>query len=163
MNPLPEASESSLLVSKCTERILPSLDNTIRFIIPAKDLERLQQPYAQLSDDCINTGAQVLLREFGTGSLLGGNLAIFSTRVVSMHRAAADDNLIWRDCAHTKFWDKNVWVIPIHHLVPSPHWTLVVVYMRERRIAYFDSFANQDMWESDAAVSLFYLFVTAKL
>ncbi|OJT12711.1 hypothetical protein TRAPUB_10739 [Trametes pubescens] len=148
-NPLPEAS--SPLVSQHTDRTLPATPHAIRFIIPAKDLQRLQRPCAQLSDDCINTGAQVLLRHIGTGSILGGDLAILSTRVMSMHRAEADDNSIWRDCYNTEFWRKNVWIIPIHHLVPSPHWTVAIVYMKEQQIAYFDSFASQDRWESDAA------------
>ncbi|OJT05167.1 hypothetical protein TRAPUB_3992 [Trametes pubescens] len=147
--PLPEASSPP--VSPLTDRALPATSKIVRFLIPEKDLVRLQQPRTQLSDDCINTGAQVLLRHIDKHSLLSANLAIFSTRVMSMHRADADDGSIWRDCHLTEFWTKGTWIIPIHHLVPSAHWTAAIVYMKEKRIAYFDSFASKDLWESDAA------------
>lgn len=71
-----------------------------------------------------------------------------------MYRAKIDDDTIWRDCYRSEFWRKNVWVIPIHHPSPSPgHWTVAVVYVREQRIAYYDSFASKSLWEADAAVS----------
>lgn len=155
---IPEATP--LLVSLSEEdndRALPAIGTPLRFIIPAKDLLRLQRPHGLLSDDCINTGAQVLLQHFGTGSLREGEPVIFSTRIMSMHRVDADDRTIWRDCYKSQFWTKNVWIIPIHHQLPSLHWTrqwtVAVVYIKEQRIAYFDSFANKKVWESDAAVS----------
>lgn len=134
----------------------------MRFILPVPDLLRLQQPHGLMSDDCINTGAQVLLRQLGTGAVREGDVVIFSTRIMSMYRAKIDDNTIWRDCYKSRFWEKNVWVLPIHHRSPSPHWTVAIIYIKEQRIAYFDSFASQSVWEADAVVSTHSLHISAR-
>lgn len=46
-----------------TRVLHPTNDRPLRFVFPPKDLARLQRPQAMLSDDCINSGAEVLLRK----------------------------------------------------------------------------------------------------
>ncbi|KAI0371630.1 hypothetical protein BV20DRAFT_978666 [Pilatotrama ljubarskyi] len=130
--------------------IIPATTDLPRVLIPAQDMGRFLQPTAWLSDDCVNGGAQVLLRHYGTCSTHGGEPAIFSTRIFTMHCNHVDDDTIWRDCGlTTAFWRKDVWILPIHRTLPSLHWTLAIVYWRKKRIAYFDSLADEASWQTD--------------
>ncbi|KAI9059331.1 hypothetical protein FKP32DRAFT_1668689 [Trametes sanguinea] len=129
--------------------VIPPADNFDRILLPSKELRRLRQHTAWLSDDCINGGAQALLRHYGSSSTLGGTPSLLSTRVFSLHLDDVDDDRLWRDCSHSRYWTKDVWLLPIHRLLPSGHWTLAVIYWREGRIAYFDSMADKDVWERD--------------
>ncbi|KAI0628535.1 hypothetical protein C8Q77DRAFT_1067668 [Trametes polyzona] len=124
-----------------------------RFILPARELQRLQRPREMLSDDCINTGAEVLARYFGgPEGRESRDLSILSTRVMSLHRAGSDDNALWRDTAGTLYWRADTWVIPIHHRSPDLHWTVAIIYLTESppRIVYFDSFRSKTRLQADA-------------
>ncbi|KAI0669310.1 hypothetical protein C8Q78DRAFT_1095812 [Trametes maxima] len=136
-------------------RILPAIPTSGygRYPFPEHDMARLRQARGLLSDDCINSGAQVLLRHFDYGARTrGGSPALLSTRLVALHRVRTDDEGMWRDCARSAFWERDVWIIPIHRAIPDLHWTLAVVYIKKKRIAYFDSFAEKAAWEEDAKV-----------
>ncbi|KAI9062699.1 hypothetical protein FKP32DRAFT_1573466 [Trametes sanguinea] len=119
-----------------------------RILIPGRDLRRFEQRESWLNDDCINGGAQALLRYFGATSTYGGPPALLSSRLFALHCSEAPDDTLWRDCKATRFWEKPVWILPIHRQ-PDLHWTLAVVYWDERRIGYFDSLANPKVWETD--------------
>ncbi|CDO73127.1 hypothetical protein BN946_scf185007.g181 [Trametes cinnabarina] len=136
------------LNSKAT-LVIPQAGDFDRVLFPAKELRRLAQPTAWLSDDCINGGAQALLRRYGSSSTLGGTPSLLSTRVFSLHFDDVDDDRLWRHCSRSQYWMKDVWLLPIHRLLPSGHWTLAVIYWKEGRIAYFDSMADRDVWERD--------------
>ncbi|KAI0628590.1 hypothetical protein C8Q77DRAFT_1067705 [Trametes polyzona] len=125
------------------------IQRTLMFIFPPNDLDRLRQPQAMLSDDCINSGAEALLRYYAIP--INRRPAILSTRLMSLHRADADDDSVWRDTSRTKYWERHYWIVPIHRLSPAAHWTLAVVYPHKdpQQIAYFDSFASQSTWEAD--------------
>ncbi|KAJ3003332.1 hypothetical protein NUW54_g5355 [Trametes sanguinea] len=142
------------LTSKAT-LVIPQAGNLERVLFPAKELRRLGQLTAWLSDDCINGGAQALLRHYGSSSTLGGTPSLLSTRVFSLHLDDVDDDRLWRHCSHSQYWTKDVWLLPIHRLLPSGHWTLAVIYWREGKIAYFDSMADKHVWEQDVQVRYF--------
>ncbi|KAI1788529.1 hypothetical protein LXA43DRAFT_894498 [Ganoderma leucocontextum] len=113
-------------------------------------LERLHRRDGWLNDDCINLGSDLLLRHLGTAAARG-NPALFPSWAVSTHRAGDDDGL-WRVCRYApEFWLKDIWLLPIHRESQS-HWTLVIVYWRKRRIAYFDSFGGIASFEDDVKV-----------
>ncbi|KAI0630986.1 hypothetical protein C8Q77DRAFT_1074880 [Trametes polyzona] len=128
-----------------------------RFLFPAPDLARLRRPHNMLTDDCINTGAEVLVRYMATESATCQRRAlptVLSTRVMTLYREGADTDAIWRDAGCTNYWQSDIWLIPIHHPLPDLHWTLVAVYLTENPpcIAYFNSFGSKTRWEADAEV-----------
>ncbi|KAI0363187.1 hypothetical protein BV20DRAFT_1058256 [Pilatotrama ljubarskyi] len=130
--PLADIPQHELGAASSVSVIIPATKDLPRVLIPAQDMHRFVRSTAWLSDDCINGGAQVLLRYYGTSSI------------------HIDDNTIWRDCGlTTAFWRKEVWIVPIHRTLPSMHWTLAVVYWRKKRIAYFNSLADQVSWQTD--------------
>ena len=115
------------------------------------DLNRFLQPHAWLNDECINGGSQAILRHFGS-SHAGVDPALFSTWVIATHLSGNDDAL-WRQCRVAKtFWNKSIWLIPIHH--NDNHWTLVIVYWNKRRIAHFDSLGSKRAFEMDVKVCM---------
>ncbi|OSD02619.1 hypothetical protein PYCCODRAFT_1410600 [Trametes coccinea BRFM310] len=156
--PLPSFPRPIHPVNPNEALLIPATEDFVRIIIPGRELRRLEQREAWLSDDCINGGMQALLRYYGTSLTYGGAPALLSSRVFSLHCSGASDDALWRDCRGTRLWTKRVWIMPIHRQQPNPHWTLAVVYWDERKIAYFDSLADSKSWEADvpAVYSLMY-------
>ncbi|KAI1788532.1 hypothetical protein LXA43DRAFT_871760, partial [Ganoderma leucocontextum] len=98
-----------------------------------------------LNDDCINLGAQVIMRHLGTPAARGDPV-IFSSFVLSKHHKGGDEGL-WRVCkSSSEFWKKDIWIFPIHS--NGNHWALAIVYWRKRRIAYFDSLHSKIAFET---------------
>ena len=78
---------------------------------------------------------------------------IFSNRPATYERAGdVSDDTLWRDCKALAFWDHDVWLFPIHN-PGTLHWTLAAVYWSTFSIAYFDSFADRQVYEADVLVS----------
>ena len=132
--------------------ILPNGDYTRPLFFPLDCLNRFLQPHAWLNDDCINLGAQAILRHLGsTGAQ--GSIALFSSYVYPSHRVG-DDDALWRNCRYAShFWEKDLWLIPIHH--NQNHWTLSIIYWRKKRIAHFDSLSSTEAFEYDVQVCKF--------
>ena len=63
----------------------------------------------------------------------------------------SSDQGVWRVNHRSRYWESDVWIIPIHQPA-AHHWELAVVYVKERQIALFDSFANASTWEKDVQV-----------
>lgn len=123
-----------------------------------EDLERLHQPRRWLNDECINGCAQVLLQHFGTGGVTGGSPVVISSFTVTQHRNQSYDRAVWSCVQATRFWEKDVWIIPIHQAERN-HWELAVIYIKRLRIAYFDSFGHSETtsWRADVQVNDFSL------
>ncbi|OSD07573.1 hypothetical protein PYCCODRAFT_1403249 [Trametes coccinea BRFM310] len=147
--PFPEYECIPINLTSEATLVIPAAENFERILLPPQELRRLDRHNAWLSDDCINGGAQALLRHYGSSSTLGGTPALLSSRVFTLHRDDVDDDRLWRDCCHTRYWTKDVWILPIHRIQPTGHWTLAIIYWREGKIAYFDSLAGKDVWEHD--------------
>lgn len=60
---------------------------------------------------------------------------------------ASDDNL-WRRTHKLKYWEKDIWIIPIHRASAS-HWVLCCVFLQTREILLFDSFAERHPWKHE--------------
>lgn len=112
-------------------------------------LTRLSQSDGWLNDECLNSGSLVLLRYLGTAAA-SGELALFPTWTVSQHRRGSDEG-VWRSCRTLQFWEKDLWIIPIHQ---DSHWTLAIIYWQKRRIALFDSLGDNSRFEEDVKVWL---------
>ena len=136
-------------------RWLSHPDPTCRAIpFSPDDINRLRNPTSWINDDCLNGCAQLLVAHFGTGNVIGGSFAILSSFAMAQHQDGTSlDAGMWRVSHRTCYWEKDVWIIPVHKPADH-HWELAIVYFKERRIAYFDSFAHADAWEDDAKVSI---------
>lgn len=77
-------------------------------------------------------------------------MALLSTYMLPLVRADAGDATLWRNAASTRFWEKDVWTIPIHY---EDHWMLATIDIPRSRVAYFDSFAREHPWEGHIQVS----------
>ena len=52
------------------------------------------------------------------------------------------DNEIWQNTKSNLYWQAEVWVVPVH-LPDMQHWVVCTVYIKEGRVMFFDSFAEQ--------------------
>lgn len=63
-------------------------------------------------------------------------------------RVGAADDEIWRLAKNTLFWEKDVWLFPIHRPFQE-HWTAVAVFPHAGNMFVFDSFAQQRPCQKD--------------
>ncbi|KAJ7696295.1 hypothetical protein B0H17DRAFT_1131077 [Mycena rosella] len=57
-------------------------------------------------------------------------------------QSRASDEELWRHLHHTWFWEKSLWLIPIHRAWEE-HWVLAVVDVGHQQILFFDSLGVQ--------------------
>jgi Ulp1 protease family, C-terminal catalytic domain len=114
------------------------------------DLHRFHSE-KMLNDVCINGGAALLQDYFALiddTAAYSRRCAILSTHELPRVRYQALDNDLWRNIRRTIYWEKDVWILPIHR-PRALHWVLGVIYVRENRILLFDSFAEEKPWRAD--------------
>lgn len=114
------------------------------------DISILASPNSLLNDNCINSCAALLYSEFLPTA---ARCAILSTHDLPRIRYDADDDLLWRNTSWTQFWDKPIWVLPIHRSSPVGHWVLCTIDFPSRQIFLFDSLTEQPPWHNDIKVS----------
>ncbi|RDB20436.1 putative ubiquitin-like-specific protease 1B, partial [Hypsizygus marmoreus] len=111
-----------------------------------KELDILANPNGRLNDGCLNGVAHLLQAVFSQpgheSHYPSGRCAIFSTFDLHMVRYHASDADIWRRTRATQYWERAVWILPIHRRSPSEHWVLAIIYPEARRVLLFDSFAG---------------------
>lgn len=118
---------------------------------------RLSGISARLNDECINGLASHIQTELA-GSLdqsvayAARRCALLSSHAMLYVRCHLTDLPLWRLTHRTNFWEKDVWILPIHRLVEE-HWVLAVILPHHRRVFLFDSFSNSRRWERDIPVS----------
>ena len=115
-----------------------------------KDIARLASPSARLNDCCINGCAALLYHQ--NIMLAANKFALLSTHELVRIRFDASDDILWRNIAGTLYWQKDVWVLPIHRNLPCEHWVLCVIYPREGKLYLFDSLNGEKEWEMDITV-----------
>ncbi|KAJ7801139.1 hypothetical protein B0H14DRAFT_2386691, partial [Mycena olivaceomarginata] len=74
--------------------------------------------------------------------------AVLTTYDLPCVRYKGSDPDLWRRVAHTQYWEKPVWLIPIHRPLEE-HWVLAVVVVPTREIFFFDSMASRRGWRQD--------------
>lgn len=122
---------------------------TIYFDKPA--ITRLINHQALLNDTCMNEGLQLLISHFQPDYI--DQCAIFSTYTMAYVQQEADDATLWRDVRHRAYWEKPVWIIPVHVEHPYLHWTLCIVNTNTTTIQLFDSVADKSLWMDSIKVS----------
>lgn len=125
-------------------RIRPRRDGFPRQVFDARDISCLSSPTACLNDVCINGCAALLYSQFKLPTV---DCAILSTFDLPRIRYNALDEIIWRNASWTSYWEKNVWILPIHRPSIVGHWVICIIYFQTKEIHLFDSLAES--WECD--------------
>ena len=122
-----------------------------RRLFTASAIERVKQTTGRLDDKCVADCAHLLMLHFEV-STVGGSHTVFSPYIVCSDSPPLSRDAMWRNTRASEWWKSDIWIIPIYREVMK-HWVLAVVYLKEHRIAYFDSFGNVSCWKNDALVS----------
>jgi len=131
-------------------RIRQAQDGFPHLTFEADDYECLASPTARLNDICINNCSALLYSQFL--SLNAAQCTILSTHNLPRVRYHADDNVLWRNVAWTHYWEKCVWILPIHRLSPVGHWVICIIKFSSKQLLLFDSLAEQKPWKRDIKV-----------
>ncbi|KAG1884597.1 hypothetical protein F4604DRAFT_1731273, partial [Suillus subluteus] len=130
-------------------RVRPRRDGFPRQVFDPKDITCLSSPTAPLNDGCINGCAALLYSQLKVSTV---DCAILSTYDLPRIRWNARDDNIWRNTSWTWYWEKNVWILPIHRPSNVGHWVICVIYFQTKELHLFDSLADQEAWERDVKV-----------
>ncbi|KAG1836304.1 hypothetical protein F4604DRAFT_1886125 [Suillus subluteus] len=112
------------------------------------DQSLLAQPTARINDTCINGCAALLHSEILTSSH-EQPCAILSTHDLPRIRYNASDDILWRNTSWTSFWERDVWILPIHRPSPVGHWVFCAIYISTKQLHFFDSLAERQPWKTD--------------
>jgi len=145
-------------------RIFHGTDNLSSIQFDPSDIARLKSPTAWLNDTCINGGAALLQWFFSSPGYPGfessRRCALLSTFDLPRVRYKADDDQLWRHISRTLYWQKDVWIVPIHRTNPHEHWVLCVASLRTYELFLFDSLGSKRQWRRDTKVCLAQLNTT---
>jgi hypothetical protein len=110
--------------------------------ITVSDQDRIRSPTGRLNGFGINGLAasfqSVFCHPHTPTEALANRCAVFSTYDFAHIHCLAQDEELWRHTSPTAFWDKPIWLLPIHRS-QQEHWVLVAVYIHEQRMSFFDS------------------------
>ncbi|KAG9311839.1 hypothetical protein JVU11DRAFT_8089 [Chiua virens] len=121
-----------------------------QLVFKADDIEILTSPEMRLNDTCLNGCTALLYSEYVPSST--STITIFSTHdLLRMHYNALDKDL-WQATHRTKYWEKKVWILPIHRPSSWGHWVVCSIYFNSRHLLLFDSIAEQVPWQNDLLV-----------
>ncbi|KAG1879878.1 hypothetical protein F4604DRAFT_1923085 [Suillus subluteus] len=129
-------------------RVRPAQDGFPYQVFEPRDQSFLAQPTARLNDTCINGCAALLYSEILMNSHVWP-CAIFSTHDLPRIRYKASDEILWWNTVWTSFWDKDVWILPIHRPSPVGHWVFCAIYISTKELHLFDSLAERRPWKND--------------
>ncbi|KAJ6538413.1 hypothetical protein B0H10DRAFT_1763262, partial [Mycena sp. CBHHK59/15] len=120
-------------------RVVVSEDGRSRHDIDTPDLERVQSPHGRLNNFGINGIAAALMNLFSHPS------SPFAAAANSCAVLTLMTSPPLRHTKSTKYWEKPVWLIPIHRPAEE-HWVLIVVSVTQQQLFFFDSFAAEGGW-----------------
>ncbi|KAG2113977.1 hypothetical protein DEU56DRAFT_874329 [Suillus clintonianus] len=129
-------------------RIWPSRHGFPRQIFDPRDISFLGSSTARLNDVCLN-GCAILLHDSQMSIPVAQRIAILSTHDLPRIRYNAADEMLWRQSSWTRYWEKDIWILPIHRPVPVGHWVLCVICRSSKELHLFDSFAEKRPWQHD--------------
>jgi len=133
-----------------TPIIQASIDGFPRQTFIPSDISILASPNGLLNDNCINGCAALLYSAFLPNA---ARCAILSTHDLPRIRYKVNNDSLWRNASWTQYWDKPIWVLPIHRSVPVGHWVLCTINFPSRQLFLFDSLTEQRPWQNDIKVS----------
>ncbi|KAJ7739076.1 hypothetical protein DFH07DRAFT_752302, partial [Mycena maculata] len=120
--------------------------------ITTDDLRPFLRPTGRLTGFGLNGVAASLHALYGrphsSTKAFADQCALLTTYDLPCVRYKGSDPDLWRHVADTKYWDKPLWLIPIHR--PSEeHWVLVVVVVPRQELLFFDSMGSRRGWRQD--------------
>ncbi|KAI6024283.1 hypothetical protein EDC04DRAFT_2869501 [Pisolithus marmoratus] len=113
------------------------------------DINILMSPHTQLNNTCINGCATLLYSAFLPNAT---SCAILSTHDLPCIHFNAKDDMLWHNLSWTWFWEKSIWILPIHRSLPVGHWVLCTIDFCSLQLFLFDSLAEQKPWRNDVKV-----------
>ncbi|KAJ7745942.1 hypothetical protein DFH07DRAFT_748628, partial [Mycena maculata] len=134
------------------DRTVVRTEDHLTQTIAVADLARLRDPTGLLNGFCIN-GVAAAMQEFltqNTDPIAAGFArwcAVLSTYDLPRVRYNCCDAELWRALAPTKYWERTVWIVPVHRLLEK-HWVLMIVIPHEEAIYFFDSMNGRN-WRPD--------------
>ncbi|CAA7265927.1 unnamed protein product [Cyclocybe aegerita] len=115
----------------------------------SRDLDILKLRNGRLNDNCLNGIAKLfafVLALPGSSHVdSSSRCALLSSQDLVMIRCNASDTDIWRRVHISEFWNRPVWILPIHRPAIE-HWVLAIIYPNRREISFFDSFGEVHPW-----------------
>ncbi|KAG1839146.1 hypothetical protein DFJ58DRAFT_718617 [Suillus subalutaceus] len=144
---VPSQEPGVLDPAKIFARIRPSHDGIPRLEFDPKEIGILSSPTACLNDTCINNCAILLwCSQLNTSA---ARCAILSTHDLPHIRYNAPDDNIWRHTMWIRYWEKDIWVLPIHRPSGIGHWVMCVIQLSTKELYLFDSMGDRTPWQSD--------------
>ncbi|KAG0699786.1 hypothetical protein DFH29DRAFT_983380 [Suillus ampliporus] len=144
---VPVQEQDNNVPNTLVTHIRPPCDGFLHQIFDPKDIKLLCSPTVCLNDVCINSCAALLYSEPKTPTL---SCAIFSTHDFPRIRYNAPDDIVWRNVSWTRYWEKDIWVLPIHWPSDSiGHWVICVIHVFNKELHLFDSLAEKKPWKTD--------------
>ncbi|KAJ7309971.1 hypothetical protein DFH08DRAFT_719066 [Mycena albidolilacea] len=144
---------SNLVVSLTRDpRIVVALDDRPNHTLEALDVDRIRSPTGRLNNWALNGLAASLLSIYGHPTspfaAMANRCAVLST--FDLHRVhfRASDTSLWRHLSPTKYWEKRLWLLPIHR-PDDEHWVFVAVAVHQQQLFFFDSLAQRQGWRKD--------------
>ncbi|KAG2751616.1 hypothetical protein P692DRAFT_20774814 [Suillus brevipes Sb2] len=143
----PLQEPSILDPAKIYARIRPSHDGIPRLLFEPKDISILNSPTARLNDVCMNNCA--ILLWYSQLNTSATRCAMLSTHDLPRIRYNAADDVIWRHTSWVRYWEKDIWVLPIHRPSGIGHWVLCIIQLSTKELYLFDSMGDRTPWQSD--------------
>ncbi|KAG1735673.1 uncharacterized protein EDB91DRAFT_1348200 [Suillus paluster] len=140
----PSQDSHVIVAGQVATRVRPSMGGFPQQVFEPRDISFLASPTAYLNDVCINGCAMLLQIDIPNPIV-----AIFSTHDLPRIRYNAADDILWRNTSWTRYWEKDVWIIPIHRPASVGHWVACVIYLSRKEIHLFDSLAERKPWKHD--------------
>ncbi|TFK61371.1 hypothetical protein BDN72DRAFT_743548, partial [Pluteus cervinus] len=122
----------------------------------SEDIGRLKAPTSLLNDICINDGAQLLnaiLSASPNCAPAVNRCAILTSWDLPRVRQNCPDDTLWRYVEGSHFWERDVWILPIHRPVEE-HWVCCAIYPKRRHISLFDSLGSRQRLKDDVQDAL---------
>ncbi|KAK7055734.1 hypothetical protein R3P38DRAFT_2499670 [Favolaschia claudopus] len=120
--------------------------------ITPDDLRPFSIPNGRLNGFGLNGIAtsfhNILRAPYSPTESFANRCALFSTYDLGRVHYKGSDPDLWRHVSPTEYWDKPIWLIPIHRPADI-HWVVAIVLVPERKILFFDSLASAGGWRQD--------------
>ncbi|KAJ7050064.1 hypothetical protein C8F01DRAFT_1068234 [Mycena amicta] len=114
--------------------------------VSSEDLHRLKTP-SWLNNFVLNAAVSAILLRLVSAPRLA-HIAVLNTADFHRVQMATTDAVLWQHLAPTAYWEKAVWIVPIHQ-PRDKHWVLAAVVVSSQTVFFYDSLAKLEGWESD--------------